>query len=277
MKLSFFAFSLLAISSTSFAYNAQIEAGFTNFEHDNNFIDSNGQADVTGTYYFSPVLIKGPFNEATFLGHNSNVYADYSYNYVESQDISIQAGTASRDVTSHHFNAGLEYYLEKFYLNAELGFGQLEVEDRLAMPIGTLSNTAQEDIYTYRAVAGYMPMSNLLLATGTAGYQSDHEDNDDNRLLLKAKYVALLNTGQYINIEANALLGHTDNLVIATDYYFNSTFSAGLIYEIINNGQDNADLFTVRTKYFFQPNIAVGASAGFGDMTLLNINGTLHF
>lgn len=172
MKLSFFAFSLLAISSTSFAYNAQIEAGFTNFEHDNNFIDSNGQADVT----------------------------------------------------SHHFNAGLEYYLEKFYLNAELGFSQLEVEDRLAMPIGTLSNTAQEDVSTYRAVAGYMPMSNLLLATGTSGYQSDHEDNDDNRLLLKAKYVAPLSTDQYINIEANALLGHTDNLAIATDYYFNSAF-----------------------------------------------------
>lgn len=71
----------------------------------------------------------------------------------------------SRDVTSHHFNTGLEYYLEKFYLNAELGFGQLEVEDRLAMPIGTLSNTAKEDIYTYRAVADYMPMSNLLLVS----------------------------------------------------------------------------------------------------------------
>lgn len=191
--------------------------------------------------------------------------------------ISLTLTVKSRDVTSHHFNTGLEYYLEKFYLNAELGFGQLEVEDRLAMPIGTLSNTAQEDVSTYRAMAGYMPMSNLLLATGTSGYQSDHEDNDDNRLLLKAKYVVPLSTGQYINIEANALLGHTDNLVIATDYYFNVAFSAGLTYESIDNGQEHADLFTVRTKYFLQPNIAVGASAGFGDMTLLNINGTLRF
>lgn len=97
--------------------------------------------------------------------------------------ISLTLTVKSRDVTSHHFNAGLEYYLEKFYLNAKLGFGQLEVEDRLAMPIGTLSNTAQEDVSTYRAMAGYMPMSNLLLVAGTSGYQSGHEDND-HRLLL---------------------------------------------------------------------------------------------
>lgn len=63
------------------------------------------------------------------------------------------------------------------------------------------------------------------------------------------------------------------NLSIATDYYFNSAFSAGLTYKSIDNGQEHADLFTVRTKYFFQPNIAVGASAGFGDMTLLEYQG----
>lgn len=65
---------------------------------------------------------------------------------VESQDISIQAGTASRDVTSHHFNAGLNI-TRKNYLNAELGFANLKSKDRLATPIGTLSNTFKKILH----------------------------------------------------------------------------------------------------------------------------------
>lgn len=278
MKLSFLTFGLLAVSASSFAYNGQIDAGFTNFDHDSDIIDSNGQVNLHGTYYFNPVAIKGPLNEAAFLGHNSNVYADYNYNYADRKDISIPAGTVSRDVTSHHFSGGIEYYVEKFYLNAGFGFGQLEIEDKLATPIGTLSNTETEDTYTYRAVAGYMPISNLLLAAGTVGYQSSNEDHDDNRLLLKAKYVAPIGAGQHLNLEADALLGNNDNLAIAADYYFNPAFSAGLAYEIADNGQEDTDYFTLRTKYFIQSNLAIGASAGFGDdMTVLNINGTFRF
>jgi len=253
MKLSFLTFGLLAVSASSFAYNGQIDAGFTNFDHDSDIIDSNGQVNLHGTYYFNPVAIKGPLNEAAFLGHNSNVYADYNYNYADRKDISIPAGTVSRDVTSHHFSGGIEYYVEKFYLNAGFGFGQLEIEDKLATPIGTL-------------------------AAGTVGYQSSNEDHDDNRLLLKAKYVAPIGAGQHLNLEADALLGNNDNLAIAADYYFNPAFSAGLAYEIADNGQEDTDYFTLRTKYFIQSNLAIGASAGFGDdMTVLNINGTFRF
>lgn len=278
MRLSFLAFALLAISTSSFAYNGQIDAGFTNFDHDSDIIDSNGQINLKGTYYFNPVTIKGPLNEAAFLGHNSNVYADYSYNYAESKDISIPAGTASRDITSHHFNGGIEYYVEKFYLNAGLGFGQLEVEDKLATPIGTLSNTEKEDLYAYRAVAGYMPISNLLLAAGTVGYQSNNEDHDDNRLLLKAKYVAPIGTGQHFNLEANALLGHTDDLAIAADYYFNPAFNIGAEYSINDDGEDYTDAFAVRAKYFVNSNFAVGGAIGFGDdINVFNINASIRF
>ena len=278
MKLSFLTFGLLAVSASSFAYNGQIDAGFTNFDHDSDIIDSNGQVNLHGTYYFNPVAIKGPLNEAAFLGHNSNVYADYNYNYADRKDISIPAGTVSRDVTSHHFSGGIEYYVEKFYLNAGFGFGQLEIEDKLATPIGTLSNTETEDTYTYRAVAGYMPISNLLLAAGTVGYQSSNEDHDDNRLLLKAKYVAPIGTGQHFNLEANVLLGHTDDLAIAADYYFNPAFNIGAEYSIHDDSEDDTNAFAVRAKYFVNSNFAVGGAIGFGDdINVFNINASIRF
>ena len=76
MKRSLFALGLAVMASSSFAYNAQVDGGFSYFDHDSDWIDSNGQFDLQGTFYFEPVDTKNsPLNEAAFLGHNSHVYA----------------------------------------------------------------------------------------------------------------------------------------------------------------------------------------------------------
>ena len=46
MKRSLFALGLAAMASSSFAYNAQVDGGFSYFDHDSDWIDSNGQFDL---------------------------------------------------------------------------------------------------------------------------------------------------------------------------------------------------------------------------------------
>ena len=43
------------------------------------------------------------------------------------------------------------------------------------------------DVTTYRALVGYLPVSNLLLAAGIDGYQGDNDEDEDNRFAVKAK------------------------------------------------------------------------------------------
>lgn len=61
------------IASSSFAYDAQIDTGFSYFDRDDDITDAEGQFDLKVTFYFNPVIVKNaPLNEAAFLGHNSN-------------------------------------------------------------------------------------------------------------------------------------------------------------------------------------------------------------
>ena len=73
MKRSLFALGLAVMASSSFAYNAQVDGGFSYFDHDSDWIDSNGQFDLQGTFYFEPMDTKNsPLNEAAFLGHTQS-------------------------------------------------------------------------------------------------------------------------------------------------------------------------------------------------------------
>ena len=80
MKRSLLALALATMATSSFAYDAQMDGGFTYFDIDQEDVKNAGQFDVKGTFYFEPVQTKnGPFNEAAFLGNNSNVYGEYNY------------------------------------------------------------------------------------------------------------------------------------------------------------------------------------------------------
>ncbi|CAM4156593.1 putative porin [Acinetobacter pragensis] len=109
------ALGLTLIASSSFAYNGQIDGGFTYFDYDDDITDSSGAFDVKGTLYFNPVNAKnGPLNEAAFLGHSSNASLAYTYGYWESKNI---AG-AEQDNKSNNISAGIEYFMNSFTLKA---------------------------------------------------------------------------------------------------------------------------------------------------------------
>jgi len=270
MKRTLLALGLAAIASSSFAYNAQLDGGFTYTDHDDNFTDTDNQFELKGTFYFNPVATKNaPLNEAAFLGHNSNAYLGYTYNYLESKPIL----TTKSEADLHTIYGGIEYFVEQFYLNGELGFGQSEI--KVTSPVG--SETNDSDVTTYRALAGYMPLSNLLLAAGIDGYQGDG-DLEDNRFAVRAKYVAPMGQGQFLNVEADGAFGDEDEVTIAADYYFDQAFSLGAAYNIEDDGEDDVDFFSIRSKYFINSNFAVGGEVGFGDdVQAFNINATYRF
>ncbi|EOR02580.1 hypothetical protein I593_03854 [Acinetobacter tandoii DSM 14970 = CIP 107469] len=270
---------MVLIASSSFIYNAQIDTGFSYFDRNDDITDAEGQFDLKGTFYFNPVIAKnGPLNEAAFLGHNSNAYLSYDYDYWDSKTVMDDLGnSAAQKIRGHHIVVGMEYSVEQFYLNSQVDFGQAKDETKIQSVLGSAKYKDDYDATTYRALVGYMPISNLLLATGIDGYQGD-EDNDDNRFALAAKYVAPVGQGQFINLEADAAWGDVDNISLAADYYFDPAFSFGLAYNIEDDGDEDIDFFSVRSKYFFNPNFAVGGAVGFGDdVQGFNLNATLRF
>ena len=271
MNKTLLALGLAVITSSSFAYDGQIDGGFTYKDWDNDIVDTDNTFNLKGTLYFDSVQTgKGPLNEAAFLGHNSNAYLGYSYKILETNEIF----GSKLESDTHHLNASIEYFVEQFYLNGEIGFGQSNIK---ATEFGQTIDDEDEDVTTYRALVGYLPVSNLLLAAGIDGIKVEDGD-DDNRFAVKAKYVTALNNGQYINLEADGAFGDVDSATIGADYYFDQAFSIGAAYNIVDDGEDDIDFFAIRSKYFVNPNLAVGGQVGFGDdVQAFNINATFRF
>lgn len=276
MKRSLLALMLTTIAGSTFAYNAQLDGGFTYLDVDSDAIDQSGLFNGKATFYFEPVQTKNtPLNEAAFLGHNSNVYGTYSYNYLKSDNYFDGSDIAKDEFSTHHIAGGLEYFYEQFYVNGEIGFGQAKYET-------TINGDKYKDDYdvtTYRALVGFLPISNLLLAVGVDGYQGDDEQDDDTAFAVKAKYVTPIGSnGQYLNLEANGTFGDSDNVTVGADYYFNQAFSIGTAYNLQDDGEDDVDFFSVRSKYFINNNLAVGGAVGFGDdVQTYNLNATFRF
>jgi hypothetical protein len=89
MKPVLASLAVALMASSSFAYNAQLDTGFSYFDHNDNITDAERQVDLTGTVYFNPVIAKNaPLYKAVFLGHDSNVSLSYNYNYWDSKTLS---------------------------------------------------------------------------------------------------------------------------------------------------------------------------------------------
>lgn len=274
MKRTLLGLALTAITTSSFAFQAQIDGDFTYFDFDNDAIDTAGQFDLKGTYYLAPVLNKnGPLNEAAFLSHSSNVYGKYTYNYVDTDTFYDEDGKNSAKVDIHNFNAGIEYFYEQFYVNGELGYNKTKTK------ITIDSNKYKNDYNatTYRALVGFMPLENLLLAVGVDGFNGDLDD--ETNFALKAKFVTPVGqAGQFINLEADGSFGDTDNITVGADYYLNKAFSVGAAYNRKDDGDDAVDFFSIRTKYFLNDAFAMGGAIGFGDdIKTFNVNATYRF
>lgn len=283
MKKTVLALGLMFITSSSFAYQAQIDAGFTYYDQDENQIDQHGAFETKGTYYLESVQQNNsPFNESAFLGHNSNIYAKYSYEYIDTEQSIDLPNSAKASIegqsNTHRFDAGIEYFLNQIYLNGEIGLGQLK--NKISVRSNTI-NTAEKsdyDVTAYRVMAGFMPLDNLLLAAGVNGYKGDGEDKD-NALALRAKYVtAIGQDGHFINLEALGSYGDIDSTTVAADFYFDPTFSLGAAYNRNDYEHSSTDFISVRSKYFFNPNLAIGGAVGFGnDVQNIHVNATFRF
>ncbi|WP_180108853.1 MULTISPECIES: putative porin [unclassified Acinetobacter] len=284
MKKTLLALGLAVITSSTFAYDGQVDGGFTYTDWDNDIIDTDNTFNLTGTLYFDSVQTgNGPLNEAAFLGHNSNVYAQYAFNRKESVDYiafdeSIsEFGSGKDEQDTHSISAGIEYYYQQFYVNGEIGTSRVKYKENYKFPSWSGSDKDDYDVTTYRALVGFLPVSNLLLAAGVDGVKVEDGD-DDNRFAVKAKYVAPLNNGQYINLEADGAFGDVDSATIGADYYFDQAFSVGAAYNIVDDGNEDTDYFAIRSKYFLNPNLAIGGQVGFGDdVQAFNINATFRF
>ncbi|MCU4494290.1 hypothetical protein KTI63_17710 [Acinetobacter guillouiae] len=290
MKQSLLFFALTAISCSSFAYNVQFDAGFRSFDYDNNYIDQDYQADIKGKYYFDPVQIKNnPLNEAAFLGRNSNVYGGYAYRTIESQDYLTydplststfyELARAKDEKDLHYFTGGLEYFHEQFYLNGEIGLGIVKIKSNINSNYGSVRYKNDYNVTTYRALVGYMPISNLLIAAGVDGFSGDKYLDDETDFAAKIKYVMPIGqNGHYLNLEANGVFGDENNVIFAADYYLTRAFSIGSAYSLKDDDESNNNFLWFRSKYFVNENVAIGAEAGFSSgMNLFNVNGTFRF
>ncbi|OTG64224.1 putative porin [Acinetobacter silvestris] len=289
MKRTLVTLALTTIASSSFAYNAQLDGGITYFNNNDHMTDFQGQFDLKGTYYFEAVQSKeAPLNEAAFLSHSSNVYAQYNYNEWKSKEYIISLedqgslyplAKVKDESNIHHFIGGLEYFYEQFYFDAAIGFGQ--VKDKTEVKGSDKSDSYQHDydVTTYRALVGFMPINNLLLAVGVDGYQGNDDQDNETNFAVKAKYVMPIGqAGQYLNLDANGTFGDMNNAVIGADYYFNKIFSLGGAFYLNDDDVSDYNFIAVRTKYFFNPNLAVGGEFGFsGDLQTFNVNATYRF
>lgn len=295
MKKIILALGLFASASSAFAYDFQIDGGYTYLDHDYDRIDSNNQVDLKGTYYFNTVETKNvPLQEAAFFGHSSNVYVRYAYNNLETKNSYIDdfydpetddnySEYGSFETESHSTGLGIEYFLNSFYLSGEIGLDQYKSKynysavSQTTDEVYSYSEKYDDDQTTYKAYLGYLPISNLLVAMGVEGYSGD--DEDDAAFGIKAKYVTPIGqSGQFLNLEAAGTFNDITNIALGADYYFNPKFSIGTAYNYQDDGDDTADAFAIRTKYFFTENIGVGTAVGFGDdLTSYNLNATLRF
>lgn len=285
MKRTLLALGLATLASSTFANIAQIDAGYTYTDHDDDYTKSDHTIDLKGTFYFSPVEAKtGPLNEGAFLTHASNVYGTYDYNRLESETFAVndQLGTLGTEKDKndlHTFAVGVEYFYEQFYFNGQIGMSHQKYEEKYKFPYGSDTYKDEYDRTNYRALVGFMPISNLLVAAGVDGYNGDNDGDDDNAFAVKAKYVFPVgNAGQYVNLEADGTFGDVDNYNVGGDYYLNKAFSVGAAYNYRDYGYDDVDYFSLRTKYFLNDIFAVGGAISFGDdVQAYTANATFRF
>lgn len=244
MKKLSLATAILAASVTLVTANAnayQAEIGGTINVIDPDHGDTATGFAVDGTYYFNPVQSKtGPLNEAAFLNRASNVNGAISYSDNDDTEITT-------------FGAGLEYYVPNsdFYVSGNVARTNVDI-----------AGLGDGDATTYNAELGYLPVPNLLIAVGLAGYDDDVSDDVDPTL--RAKYVTQLG-GYDVNLEAATSFGDVDYYNLGGDLYLDRTFSVGLAYSASTDDLVDDDVFTLRAKKFFTEQASLEGSVGFGD------------
>jgi hypothetical protein len=205
-------------------YRAQLDLTYDHIDFDVPLIPNGERLGVAGTYYFSPVVTDGrPLAEAAFLGRSS---------FVEAGAVRSELGDEKIDI----FGAGIGYYLPDTIFYGELNYTYVEDfngdQDRLSGALGVA------------------PIDGLLVTTY---FDEDGWDPNAN-----AKYVGKLPNAHWY--AASVDLAEVDDDVVwgaSFDYYFDTTFSAGLGL--------TEDSTILRAEKFFTPNFSAGAQFEFGN------------
>lgn len=257
MKKLSLATALLAATATFATVNAnayQAEVGGNIQVIDVDQGDTATGFGVDGKYYFNPVQTKGgPLNEAAFLSRASNINGAISYSDNDDTEVTT-------------FGAGVEYFVPNsdFYVSGNIARTNVDIK-----------GLGDDDVTTYGAEVGYLPIPNLLIAAGLTGY--DDGDNDDVDPTLRAKYVTKLG-GYDVNLEAATSFGDTDYYNIGGDLYLDPTFSVGASYSGSNDDLIDEDVFTIRAKKFITEQASVEGSVGFGDdYNVFGVRGAYRF
>lgn len=247
--------SIVAVQAN--AYQGEVGATINYVDPDKG--DSGTGFGVDGKYYFNPVQgNKGPLNESAFLEHASNVNGALTY-----------ADNDGTKVTG--IQAGVEYFVpnSQFYVAGKVGNTDYNYDN----------SNADYNTVTYTAEVGYLPMSNLLIAAGVTGYDDDNNSGSDPTL--RAKYVTNLSSGNTVNLEGRLGFGDDKTYAIGGDFYFDPTMSVGAEYSGINydnNSLSDTDTFTLRAKKFFNQQVSLEGSVGFGDnVNTYGIRGAYRF
>jgi len=285
-KLSFLSLVLgttLGATQTQ-AYQYQIDAGYDHHEIDDiaGLTIDKGDFNLQATAYFENIKTKNvPLQEAAFLSQTSNIYGAYAYSFT---DIEATNNSAELNIDGHDFKGGFEYLNRQngLYVNAEIGRTSLDATEK---EDGVTIWDGEDHATHYRALFGFMPQNNLLIAAGVQGYNATGEQKEAG-LAARAKYVtALGQKGQYLNLETNVNLNgidgyfnETDTYQVAADFYINPTWSIGSNYTFVDYGSEDTDSISIRTKKYFNQNVGIGAEVNFAeDDTVYGVRGTYRF
>lgn len=245
---------LLSLGTAAHAYQIEVNAGATQADPDADVRNTYGFS-VDGIYHLSRVNVgSDPLAEAAFLNRSSNISVLVDHT-VQGDD--AQGESAFKTYTQQ---IGVEYY----------------VPNNMLYFAASLANNRQagDDEQDVGIRVGLTPIQGLLL---TVGWQ-DNQHNDSDSFGLDAKYVTML--GDYfVNFEAGYEKHDVDadddeTISLGVDFYIDTSWSIGLAY-----ADDLGDERTsLRTRKFFEDNIAAGLSYTSGDVAdTIAIDFTMRF
>jgi len=228
----------------------------------NSGIQGKDKPGIQGIYYFKNVTgNNAPLAEGAFTDRASNVNASYSY--AKDDDLKLRL---------NNFNVGGEFYIPNsdFYASANIG--------RTYAKVKGFKQVGETD---YAAEVGLLPITNLLVAVGVAGF--DNQSDSETDPTIRAKYLTKIGSND-VNFEGRARFGnHDDNYDVSADYYLDRTLSIGASYDLTTADHvDNTYSIGLNARKFIQSNISIqgGLNAGqyvgnndFG----VNVGGTYRF
>ncbi|TYK64801.1 putative porin [Colwellia echini] len=177
--------------------------------------DDYNTIGLSGTYYFDKVTTANTaWSEAAFMGRNN----------------SATLGYVNIDGDAYGLNLSGDYYHKNIFVGLDVNYVDVD---------GGSSDTG------FKGELGYFFAQNWLVSVSG----SDEEFSDS--LALNTKYIATLDNGSFINVEASYLNDDSD-FTAAADYFWTAQSSVGLSLST----EDNYN-FGINAEHFFTPAIAM--------------------